>query len=623
MFLLFLLILPQKLKHYLGMKRNTGKDLIGEMMVSALLLLGGAVVTGCTDNNYDLDDIDLTVGVGGGELSIPTSSTTTIKLSEVLDLEENGDVKEDVDGTYRFFKKGETVPPTTTSISSVTVKKASAESFDFVLDLSQYAAPSPKRAASRAAVNFSDEMNVGSFVYNGSVPAEVVELKRADVYSEMSLNISFDKNISKLVSKVTELSLTLPSFMDFEVSESTSEYSKNGNKLVFTNVSTSESQKIVIAIKGLTFGGAEDETGKLTVAGGKVDMEGKVNMGIKIAEDINITSGVDPSKCTIKSGISFMNDIQLTNVTGRFSPSIQLDNLGHTSISGLPDFLNEEGVKVDIENPQIALTLTTDMTVGGLIAGVIKYKRDGVEGSIKLNENIIVNPAGAGSSSSTRVCICRKKSELTNPEDYDQVIEQDDLKQVLYPTVASEISFTATAWADASRTASLELGKTYTVAPEYEIMAPLAFGEDANIVYSDNLDGWNDDIDDFDLKEGGYIELTANVENRVPVYLNVDAKPIGLNGEDLSNEVTVEVTGEVAASANGVDAVVSPVKVKLTPKNGALKKLDGLKLVVTGSAKSNAGGSTVTGIPLNAKTHTLVAKDINVKLVGTLVTDLN
>lgn len=605
------------------MNRNIGKDLIGEMMFSALLLLGGAVVTGCTDNNYDFDDIDLTVGIGGGELSIPTSSTTTIKLSEVLDLEENGDVKEDVDGTYRFFKKGDAVKPTTTSINSVTVKKASAESFDFVLDLSQYAAPSPKRAASRAAVNFSDEMNVGSFVYNGSVPAEVVELKRADVYSEMSINISFDSNISKLVSKVTELSLTLPSFMDFEVSESTSEYSKNGNKLVFTNVSTSESQKIVIAIKGLTFGGDEDETGKLTIAGGKVEMEGKVNMGIKIAEDINITSGVDPSKCTIKSGISFMNDIQLTNVTGRFSPSIQLDNLGHTSISGLPDFLNEEGVKVDIENPQIVLTLTSDMTVDGLIAGVIKYKRDGVEGSINLNDNIIVNPATAGATSTTKVCICRNKSVLTNPDDYDQVIEQDNLRQVLYPTVASEISFTATAWADASKVASFELGKTYTVAHEYEIMAPLAFGEDANIVYTDNLDGWNDDINDFDLKEGGYIELTANVENRVPVYLNVDAKPIGLNGEDLSSEVSVEVTGEVAASANGVDAVVSPVKVKLTPKNGALKKLDGLKLVVSGSAKSTAGGITVTGIPLNAKTHTLVAKDINVKLVGTLVTDLN
>ena len=132
------------------MKKKTGKELIGGLMSSALILIGGVFVTGCTDNNYDLDDIDMTVGFGNGELNIPTSSTTTIKLSEVLDLEENGDVKEDVDGTYRFFKKGETVPPTTTSISSVTVKKASAESFDFVLDLSQYAAPSPKRAATPA-----------------------------------------------------------------------------------------------------------------------------------------------------------------------------------------------------------------------------------------------------------------------------------------------------------------------------------------------------------------------------------------------------------------------------------------------------------------------------------------
>lgn len=599
-----------------------GEKSIGKMMLPALLLLGGSVVVSCTDNNYDLSDIDMTVGIGNGELSIPTSSTTTIKLSEVLELEENGDVKEDADGTYRFFKKGDAVSPTTSVINTVTVKKASAESFDFVLDLSQKAYGAA-RSANRGALHFSGEMTVGSFVYNGALPSEVVELKRADISSEMSMDISFDDNISKLLDKITEVTIELPSYMDFVVKESSAKYTKVDNRIVLTDLSTSGKQSVVVSIKSLDFGKAADATGSLTVRNGKVDMLGNVTMGIMINEEVNLASGVDPANCKVACGISFMNDILLTTVTGRFSPTITLDNLGHTSITGLPDFLSEDGVKVDIENPQIVMNLTSDIAVAGVLAGVINYKRDGANGSVKINENINVKPAAEGGVSTTRVCICRKKSMVQNPDEFDQIIEQDDLKEILYPTVATDISFNATAWADDSKTSKFELGRVYTIQPEYEFMAPLAFGEDANIVYTDNLDGWNGDIDDFDLKEGGYVELTANVENRVPVYLNVDAVPVGVNGEDLSGEVSVEVIGEVAASADGLEAAVSPVKVKLTPKKGALKKLDGLKLIVSGSAKSTSGGATVTGIPLNAKTHTLVAKDINVKVVGTIVADLN
>lgn len=599
-----------------------GKKSMGKMMLQALLLLGGSVVVGCTDNDYDLSDIDMTVGIGNGELSIPTSSTTTIMLREVLELEENGDVKEDADGTYRFYKKGDAVSPTTTVINTVTVKKASAESFDFVLDLSNQAYGAARRA-NRAALNFSDEMTVGSFVYNGAMPSEVVELSAADVSSEMSLNISFDDNISKLLDKITEVTITLPSYMDFAVEECSANYDKVGNSIVMNDLRTSGNQKIVVAVKSLDFGKDADATGSLTARNGKVDMLGNVRMGIRINEDVNVVSGIDASKCKVVCGISFMNDVELTTVTGRFSPTISLDNLGHTSITGLPDFLNEDGVKVDIENPQIVMNLTSDMTVAGVIKGVINYKRDGGNGSVMIGELINVKPAAEGGVSTTRVCICRKKSLVENPGEYDQIIEQDNLKDILYPTVATDISFNATAWADDSKTSKFELGRVYTIQPEYEFMAPLAFGEDANIVYTDNLDGWNDDIDDFELKEGGYVELTANVENRVPVYLNVDAKPLGINGEDLSGEVSVEVTGEVAASQDGVEVVTSPVKVKLTPKKGALKKLDGLKLIVSGSARSTAGGTTVTGIRLNAKTHTLVAKDIKVKVVGTIVADLN
>ena len=117
--------------------------------------------------------------------------------------------------------------------------------------------------------------------------------------------------------------------------------------------------------------------------------------------------------------------------------------------------------------------------------------------------------------------------------------------------------------------------------------------------------------------------MTANVVNCVPVFLNVSASPLDLNGNDMGNDVKVEVVGEVAASQDGVTPTSSALTIKLTPSKGALKRLDGLKLTISGSAKSEGSGTSVVGIPLNANKHSLVAKDIAIKIVGTVIVDLN
>ena len=41
------------------------------------------------------------------------------------------------------------------------------------------------------------------------------------------------------------------------------------------------------------------------------------------------------------------------------------------------------------------------------------------------------------------------------------------------------------------------------------------FDKDAKIVYKDTLDGWHDDLEDFELADGAYVNLTATIENRV------------------------------------------------------------------------------------------------------------
>ena len=131
---------------------------IGKMLICMSVINGLMSLSSCTDKDFDLDDIDVTVGIGSGELSIPTSSTATIKLSEVLELEDDGDVKEDADGTYRFFKQGDDVEPTEISIDQVTVKQASAVSHNFVLDLS-----SASNAKTRSTVSIAEEKTVGNF----------------------------------------------------------------------------------------------------------------------------------------------------------------------------------------------------------------------------------------------------------------------------------------------------------------------------------------------------------------------------------------------------------------------------------------------------------------------------
>ena len=43
-------------------------------------------MSSCQDDNYDFDDVDMTVGIGGDGLTLPVSSTSVIKLEDVLEL---------------------------------------------------------------------------------------------------------------------------------------------------------------------------------------------------------------------------------------------------------------------------------------------------------------------------------------------------------------------------------------------------------------------------------------------------------------------------------------------------------------------------------------------------------
>ena len=205
---------------------------------------------------------------------------------------------------------------------------------------------------------------------------------------------------------------------------------------------------------------------------------------------------------------------------------------------------------------------------------------------------------------------------------YDQVVVNDQLSSLI-STIPDNITFSATAEANSSKTGSFAFGKQYTIQPSYAVDAPIAFAENANIEYKDTLDGWNDDVKDLRLSKDSYIQATATVESAVSAYLSVEAVPVGVDHKALSkDDIEVIVDGTVAASKDGQTKVSSPLNIKLVQKTeDAVKKLDGIIFLVSG--KANGENGAVTGITLNAQKHTLVLKDVKIQLVGKVIGDFN
>ena len=586
----------------------------------------------CTDSDYDLSNVDMTVGLGGGELKLPVSSSDVIPLKEVLKFSDSEVVDTIEGGDYMFAKNGDAVSPAHPEIDRITVMKLNSQGFDFDLGSILQKAISKQLLSStkgmkriRIPVDITESKIVNTFEYKGEQPQEVEELKEAYITAGMKLTIRFSEGLKNLVSSVGEMKITLPTYMSFEAEGSG--FEKKGTSLVFKDIRTSEDLSLAISINKLSMGTQPDELGKLVSENNYITMDGNLKLEATIT-DVEIPtnlSEIDYNDCKIESELEMDDAVTLDKVTGRFAPTIDLSNLGEANITGLPDFLTEGDVCIDLDNPQIALTLESDLTVGGELAGNIKYWRNGQEGSFSLPEPIKLKASTENSEemSVNRICICRDKSKV-DPTMYDQVIKTENIKDLLYPKIIDKIAFSGAATADKNNVYTYELGKTYTVQPSYRLESPLAFGEDAKIVYTEKFEDWNKDIKDFDVTDGTCIVMEAVVENRIPVHLNVEATPLGIDGSELpSNVIKVDIDADIKASSKDTDVATSDLRIVLTPAKQGLKKLNGIKIKVSGAAKDANGNNPVKGITLNARKHSLVLQNIRLSLKGKAVADLN
>ena len=351
------------------MNRHMKKSTIAPLL--ACMLLSPLAFTSCTDDHYDLNEVDSTIGVGSDGLRLPTSSTDVIQLSDVLELNESDVVKIQENGDYMFDQDGGDVTPAKPQIDIIHISKQSTTSEALVIpkDLITGINGISNKSGRRNANNIGLEAAVNQFKFSGNKPAEVLALKNVSVDANIKLTVSFSSALKSCISRIAKLSLKLPSYMSFTATTTSGELTVQGNEITLANISTANEITLNVDINTLDF--KQGSNGSLAISDSKINMDGTVVMGVEISpNDINL-AGLSSGDLAITSQIQFP-EFKVTGAQGRFSPTIDLGNLGEATINNVPDFLKDGNVVVDLANPQIWLTTNSDLTVAGYVDGVIK-----------------------------------------------------------------------------------------------------------------------------------------------------------------------------------------------------------------------------------------------------------
>ena len=408
-------------------------------MPLASALLGGLALTACINSDYDFNEIDSTMGFGGDGLELPASSTDTIKLVDVLDLNDDDCVKVRPNGDYVFEQKGGNVEPSRPEIDTISVKSRASKSHEIPLE----AVP-----GSGSTVVFEAEGDMQTFKYTGDKPEEVVLLESAESDAPLSFTLGLSA-LSRVVSEMEEVVIEFPSYMQLgSVNTNAANWSVDGSKITFANVSTASDLHLEANVSNLTFG-VTGERGSLTVDydANTIDLVGSVHVSIRSAA----TSSATAPGAMLGSSFT-MDDFDIMSVTGRFDPEIDLTDLGDVEITGVPDFLDDEDVRVDLYNPQIFLTITSDLSMGGFVSGVLTSWKDGVAIATVNVPEMAIQAGGE-----TNVCICRRAADMAG---FDGVVQEVPELSKIIERIPDRITFSAEARADASQTCDFTLGHT-------------------------------------------------------------------------------------------------------------------------------------------------------------------
>ncbi len=576
-------------------------------IATALLLTSLGVTTSCIDNSYDLNkDIDMTVNVGGEHLAIPVGYTEQITLDKIIELDEGDDLQL-VNGEYHLLKSDK-IDETNTSVKMVTVN-ASSNPINSIKVINDRTYPQP------------EDVTVEDIESEGSVNTEahgideaVIEIGSLTANTPAKLTLSFEINKTSSISysdvTIDKMTITFPDFIKFEEGQS----GLNGQVLTISNKTPSSSTYTIgLYISKYVFGEKYGDGNKVKEENGDriIKIE---NQKITVKTDVTVHQARGTGSLSI-TPTAILAAMTVSEVNGTIKPDMDVKPT-EVELTNLPDFLQDEEVKLDITNPVFSFKannpLNEEIEMDGIMTG---YKNGKVTKTVKIGSGNGGVPIKLKPSGNKQQTISIVRNEKTVVETGATKVIVPNLNDII-ETIPDRISVELKPAVKTDDYYTVNLGQDYVLNSEYNIDIPLSFGSGLKIVYEETIDDFDLDLEDVDIKKA-IISITA--DNTIPLKMeikNENVSALDVNGNKIT-DINVTVEGTITESKDGKSIATSQLNINLvSTKEGAISKLDGLFFKVT------AVPGQATDVQL-LRSQWMQLKDMKLKIPNGIKVDLN
>ncbi len=546
-------------------------------------------VASCVDNDYDLSDIDTTASFDVNDLTLPINIESVL-LKTVIDIPDSSKIK-DADGIFALVEEGD-FQSSQIHVNDFTITSPRISPISKSMDLNAYTGSKSRKEGNVANYVAYYSLTEASTSFNTSasnIDASIVSIDAVKGTAVIGLSISID-GLDNLIRTFhfTDFKLLIPKGLTFSGLSSNAgnldidcydpvtglldlsrhELDSNGNTLTLN----------------LTLCGIEASPAGIVLTDGTISFQGecKVLSG-KISISLSdINTNVSLPDLPQQASFTFtpsISDIHVFHFSGTVKYDITGINIDPVKITGLPDFLNQEGTEITISNPQIYLSLNNPLIEQGynLAAqtgvSLTSHWSDATSRSFTLDDGQLIRATSAqnlfllsptmpdtyyGSYTNPTHVTFSQLSEVIKGNGIPNTIDIE----VVEPKIPAQ------------PVTDFALGTNLNqVVGSYTLYAPLALGEGSRITYTDSIDGWliKDDgsIDeDLDMLSISKLKVKTEVTTQIPMRLYLHAWPICLVNGHPTIMQDIEATAQVDAMAQNQDITVT--------LEGDIRHLDGI-----------------------------------------------